>query len=70
MDMSAHDIIKEACQKLELKWGEFELCEVKSSGQVVKINNGDVSVHSNISVNGRLYVMAVKNTEKTFVSTC
>ena len=71
LDSTARDIVKEACQKLGgLRWLEFELCEVKSSGEVVKMNDKDVSVHSGMSVNGRLYIVPKKNTEKTLVSGC
>ena len=67
LDTSARNIIKEACQKLKLREAEFDLCEVKSSGEVVKLNDKDVSVHSGMSVNGRLYIVPKKNSEKTLV---
>ena len=68
LDTTARDIIKEACQKLELREGQYQLCEVKSSGEVVKLNDKDVSVHSGRSVNGRLYVVPKKSTDKMLVS--
>lgn len=67
LDTSAKKIMLEACQKLSLKGEEFNLCEVKSSGEVVKLNDNDVSVHSGMSVNGRLYVVPKKYSEKTLV---
>lgn len=68
LDTSARAIAKEACVKLKLEEAEFDLCEVKSSGEVMKLNDKDISVHSGLSVNGRLYVIPKKYSEKTLVS--
>ena len=68
LDTSARDITKEACQKLKLKEAEFDLGEVKSSGELIKLNDKDVSVHSGMSVNGRLYIVPKKYPEKIVVS--
>ena len=57
----------EACQKLNLKEFQYNLCEVKSSGEAVKIVDEDVSVHSSLSVNGRLFVVAKKDFPKNLV---
>ena len=69
IDTTARDIVKEACQKLDVK-GEFQydLGEVKSSGELRRMNDKDVTVHSSMSVNGRLYIVPKKYTEKTVVS--
>lgn len=67
LDATAKDIVKEACQKLELREYQYELCEVKSSGEIAKVNIQDVSVHSHMSVNGRMYVLPKKYTESTVV---
>jgi hypothetical protein len=69
LDSTAKEIVKEACQKLDLREFKYELGEVKSTGMMVKINPQDVSVHSGMSVNGRLYVMPKKYSEKTVVCT-
>lgn len=67
LDATARDIVKEACQKLGLREAEFDLCEGKSSGEMVRLNDKDVSVHSGLSVNGRLYIVAKKNTDRMLV---
>ena len=49
--------MREACQKLSLDDMLYCLCEVKSSGEVAKINSEDVSVQSELTVNGRLFIV-------------
>lgn len=68
LDTAAKELVKEACKKLELREVGFELCEVKSSGEVVRINPQNVSVCSGMSINGRLYILPKKYAEKTVVS--
>lgn len=67
LDTTARDIVKEACQKLSLAERGYDLCEVKSSGEVVKVNDRDVSVHSGMSINGRMYIVAKSYAERTLV---
>ena len=67
LDATARSIVCDACQKLGLKEFLFNLCEVKSSGEAVKIVNEDVSVHSSLSVNGRLFVVPKKDSPKHLV---
>lgn len=70
LDATARSITEEACQKLELKSsGNYELCEVKSSGEKVRFNDKDISIWSEISVNGRLFVLPKKHSEQVVVST-
>lgn len=67
LDATARDIVHEACQKLDLKEVQYSLCEVKSSGEVVKLNDEDVSVHSGMTVNGRLFIVLKKDMPKHLV---
>ena len=46
----------------------YDLCEVKSSGEKVVLRGDDISVHSEMSVNGRLYIVPRTHSEKTLVS--
>ena len=66
--MTARDIINEACGKLELDATRYDLCEVKSSGEKVLLKDSDISVHSEMSVNGRLYVVPKDHSSRTLVS--
>ena len=68
LDVTARSIVTEACNKLNLPAPLYKLCEVKSSGEKVVFQGDDISVHSEISVNGRLYVVPRSHTEKTLVS--
>ena len=65
--MTARSIVTEACKKLSLPAPLYQLCEVKSSGEKVVFQGDDISVHSEISVNGRLYIVPRSHTEKTLV---
>lgn len=67
LSVTAADILKEACSKLELDPTDYELCEVKSSGEKVVFKETDISISTEMSVNGRLYVL-IKDTDKTIVS--
>ncbi len=53
--------------KLSCEERSHDLCEVKSSGEVLKLNDKDVSVSSGMSVNGRLYIIPKKYSERTVV---
>ena len=70
VDSTAKAIIKEACAKLQLDPANFNLCEVKSSGEKNPLDDNDISVHSEISVNGRLYIVPKSHSEKTVVCLC
>lgn len=65
LDMTARDIVNEACGKLELDAAHYDLCEVKSSGEKVVLKDSDISVHSEMSVNGRLYVVPKDHSSRT-----
>ena len=67
LDMTARDIVNEACGKLELDAAHYDLCEVKSSGEKVVLKDSDISVHSEMSVNGRLYVVPKDHSSRTLV---
>ena len=67
LDTKAKDILKEACNKLSLEYEGHKLCEAKSSGEVVVFNPNDLSISTEISVNGRLYVVP-EEPPKTIVS--
>ena len=56
--------------KLELEPASFNLCEVKSSGEKNAFDDNDISVYSEISVNGRLYIVPKAHSEKTVVCGC
>lgn len=68
VDSTAKAIINEACSKLDLDPSNFNLCEVKSSGEKNLLDDNDISVHSEMSVNGRLYIVSKTYSEKTVVS--
>lgn len=57
LDATAKSIVEEACEKLHLPADKYELCEVKSAGEKVVLKESDVSVHSELSVNGRLFAI-------------
>ena len=59
--------MREACQKLDLKEVQYHLCEVKSSGEVAKLSNEAMSVHSGMTVNGRLFIVLKKDFPKHLV---
>ena len=59
--------MKEACVKLELETTGYELCEIKSSGEKIIFKETDLSIATEMSVNGRLYVLP-KDADKTIVS--
>ena len=70
LDSTVRDIVKEACAKLDFGAAKFNLCEVKSSGEKVLLDDNDISVYSEVSVNGRLYIVPKTHSEKTLVSVC
>lgn len=59
--------MKEACAKLELDPTGYELCEVKSSGEKIAFKETDLSIATEMSVNGRLYVLT-RDSDKNIVS--
>ena len=68
LDATARNIVEEVCQKLKLQpSGDYELCEVKSSGEKVRLNDKDISIWSEMSVNGRLFALPKKNSEQAVV---
>ena len=67
IDSTARAIVNEACTKLDLDPKTFDLCEVKSSGEKNQLDDNDISVYSEISVNGRLYIVPKSHAEKTLV---
>ncbi len=68
LDATAHSIVEEACQKLDLRPSSiYELCEVKSSGEKVRFNDKDISIWSETSVNGRLFALPKKHSDQTVV---
>ena len=67
VDSTARALVNEACAKLKLDAVNFVLCEVKSSGERNPLDDNDISVHSEMSVNGRLYIVAKTYSEKTVV---
>lgn len=69
LDSTARAIVNEACQKLNVKKpSDYILCEVRSSGEKVPLNDNDISVHSEMSVNGRLYIVPKSHSERVLVS--
>lgn len=69
LDSTAKTIVSEACQKLNFKKpSEYVLCEVRSSGEKVQVKDSDISVHSTMSVNGRLYIVPKNHPERVLVS--
>ena len=66
LDTKAKDILKEACSKLSLNVDEHELCEGKSSGEKYIYKEEDLSISTEMTVNGRLYVVP-KDGPKTIV---
>lgn len=68
LDASAASIVREACEKLKLSPADFDLCEVKSSGERVAVRGSDVSLHHGLSVNGRLFLVPKSCTERCLVS--
>jgi len=67
LDATARSIVTEACSKLHLNAAMYDLCEVKSSGEKVVLRGDDISVHSEMSVNGRLFIVPRTHSEKTLV---
>ena len=67
MDTKAEEILQQACTKLSLEFENYELCEAKSSGEKVIFNPKDLSISTEMTINGRLYAMP-KDGEKTIVS--
>ena len=67
VDSTARALVNEACAKLKLDAVNFVLCEVKSSGERNPLDDNDISVHSEMSVNGRLYIVSKTYSEKTVV---
>lgn len=67
LDATARSIVTEACSKLHLNTAVYDLCEVKSSGEKVVLRGDDISVHSEMSVNGRLFIVPRTHSEKTLV---
>ena len=59
--------MNEACGKLELDPTHYDLCEVQSSGEKVLLKDSDISVHSEMSVNGRLYIVPKGHSARTLV---
>lgn len=64
LDATARAIVIEACEKLHLPSDKYELCEVKSSGEKVVLKETDVSVYSEMSVNGRLFAIPRNHPDK------
>ena len=67
LDTKAKEIKKEACNKLSLDPDEHILCEGKSCGDVTLFDEEDLSITTEMSVNGRLYVFP-KNARRHIVS--
>ena len=66
LDTKAKDILKEACTKLSLNIDEHELCEGKSSGEKFIFKGEDLSISTEMTINGRLYVVPIDG-QKTIV---
>jgi hypothetical protein len=64
LSASAKDIKDEACTKLELNPDGYQLCEVMSSGEKKVFKESDISIATEMTVNGRLYVLTL-DAEKT-----
>lgn len=67
LETKAKEIYKEACEKLSLDPSDHVLCEGKSSGEIVFFKDEDLSIPTELSVNGRLYVIPKQSTPKTIV---
>ena len=65
--MKGRDILVESCVKLSLDPSEYILCEVKSSGEKVILKENSISVHSEISVNSRLFLVPINHTDRALV---
>ena len=68
LDTKAGSIRDEACSKLNLPKFKYQLCEVTSSGQKKVFKEDTVSVTSDLSVNGRLFVLSRNHSQRTVVS--
>ena len=68
LDTKAGTIRDEACSKLNLPKFKYQLCEVTSSGQKKVLKEDDISVMSETSVNGRLFILPRSHTQRTVVS--
>ena len=68
LDITAGAIRDEACSKLKLPKFKYQLCEVTSSGQKKVMKEEDISVMSELSVNGRLFILPRNHSQRTVVS--
>ena len=68
LDTKAGAIRDEACSKLNLPKFRYQLYEVTSSGQKKVVREDSVSVVSDLSVNGRLFILPRNHSQKTVVS--
>ena len=66
--MKASTVRDEACSKLNLPKFKYQLCEVKSSGEKVVFKEDDISIQSELSVNGRLFILPRTHSQRTVVS--
>lgn len=67
LDTKASSIRDQACSKLNLPKFKYQLCEVKSSGEKKIFDENDISVTSELSVNGRLFILARNHSQRTVV---
>ena len=67
LSSTTRDILNEACSKLELDVSSHELCEIKSTGEKIIFKETDLSIATEMSVNGRLYTLP-KDSEASIVS--
>ncbi|CAI7996578.1 Rap guanine nucleotide exchange factor 4 [Geodia barretti] len=65
LDTKAGAIRDEACSKLHLPKFKYQLCEVTSSGQKKVLKEDDISVMSETSVNGRLFILPRSHSQRT-----
>ena len=67
LSSTSRDILTESCSKLELDVSSYELCEIKSTGEKIIFKETDLSIATEMSVNGRLYALP-KDSEAAIVS--
>ncbi|XP_011404348.2 PREDICTED: rap guanine nucleotide exchange factor 4-like isoform X2 [Amphimedon queenslandica] len=57
LSSTSRDILTEACSKLGLDLSSHELCEIKSTGEKIIFKETDLSIATEMTVNGRLYAL-------------
>ena len=68
MEATAKQIIATVCDKVGLvnhntEKNQFALCEVRSNGDRFTFKNHDVSINTNLSINGRFFISPVEHLE-------